>query len=593
MTPVWLRALAVALFGAAVALVLSAQTPKLCTYAGTVVESTTGAGIRRALIQVTGVPSAETALPPPNEQPPVPQPPFSASAFSDAGGAFRFDNLKCGDYGVTAMHPGYIPSGPPLALASSIHDARLKLDKLGVIEGTVTDSDGLPLRHIDVVALRVHIQDGARAIETSRNVSTDDRGRYRLWNLEPGNYYIKAAGRSGGTITYPGDRPPIFVDYESFVPVYYGGANSLALAMPIPIRSGSEERADLTLVLAPAHRVRGRLLNLTRGEAVHFEVLNGDEEVGTARVTVNPHTGAFQLHDLATGSYALRVTQGNAARGEVRITLGDVDLQDVQLELAPAVELKLRLNVANPPADAVGEPVGALAQDQVPSLMDRQGRLVGSLGVNRARLKPCIATLAPMLGTAHRITSHSAENDAEGELVFHGILPGRYRISFTCGGAYVTSAQWASTDLLANPVLTILPGVEPAPIEVNARFGGGTLEVEVGPGTTGRIGRPGLLLVPLFVDSTGPSVAYTYGPALDVEQAAVESGGNTAAQHEGGSLPFIVPNLAPGDYEVFAFRDLEGVEYQNPEFLRTLTGGTSVHVEDGKTTKLTVSRLRQ
>ena len=163
----------------------------------------------------------------------------------------------------------------------------------------------------------------------------------------------------------------------------------------------------------------------------------------------------------------------------------------------------------------------------------------------------------------------------DGEFVFKDVLPGSYRLAFYCSAGYVTSAVWGETDLLANPTFSIQPGAALAPIEVGARFSGSSLsgEMKLAESSTGK--PPGVLLVPQFANATGPVTeqAFQYG--------------------QGDSRPyrFSFRGLAPGDYLVFAFASLEEIEFRNPEFLRGLNGGTSVHIEESGQSNITITSL--
>lgn len=170
------------------------------------------------------------------------------------------------------------------------------------------------------------------------------------------------------------------------------------------------------------------------------------------------------------------------------------------------------------------------------------------------------------------------ENVDNGEVTFTDVLPGSYRLAFNCFIGYVTSAHLGGTDLLANPVLTIAPGVAPPTIEVAARFGGGTLSVTLKGGDAAKDAQTGILLVPQFASAMGP----------------VAMGGANAQNDQPdapGSAVYEFRNLAPGTYAAYALAKLSDVEFRNPEFVSGLTGGTSVEIADGKQAQLTLTSV--
>jgi len=130
-----------------------------------------------------------------------------------------------------------------------------------------------------------------------------------------------------------------------------------------------------------------------------------------------------------------------------------------------------------------------------------------------------------------------------------------------------------STDLLANHNWTIVPGVVPPPIEVTVRQGGGTItgKVTVEENSTDSVPITAALVVPLFLSATGPQLTPL-----------------TFFRSPQAGLSFSLGGLAPGDYSVYLLRD-SNVPYRDPSYLRSLTGGTPVRVEDDSTVQVTLS----
>jgi hypothetical protein len=52
---------------------------------------------------------------------------------------------------------------------------------------------------------------------------------------------------------------------------------------------------------------------------------------------------------------------------------------------------------------------------------------------------------------------------------------------------------------------------------------------------------------------------------------------------------FEFSNLTPGEYKIYTFPKFEDVGFRNPAFLRALSGGTRVHIEDGEIAELTIT----
>jgi hypothetical protein len=133
-----------------------------------------------------------------------------------------------------------------------------------------------------------------------------------------------------------------------------------------------------------------------------------------------------------------------------------------------------------------------------------------------------------------------------------------------CFDAYLVSATYGTQDLAAHPDVVISSG-SALPFEIVSAHGGGTVtaKVESAP-------KPGAMIL-LFP----------------------QGGGDPIASVDDRSNEFEFRNVAPGAYVAYAFSNIEDVEYRNPEFIRTLTGGVPVQVEDGKAQKITIPGVTQ
>ena len=110
------------------------------------------------------------------------------------------------------------------------------------------------------------------------------------------------------------------------------------------------------------------------------------------------------------------------------------------------------------------------------------------------------------------------------------------------------------------------------PIELIAKQGGGRVHGQAPSDSASKQLSIHVLLVPQFAGSSGPILVRGFD----------RSGVNTGFQ-------FSADSLAPGVYLVYAFLNDDDIEYRNPQFLRTLTGGVSVQVEDGSDKEITIT----
>jgi hypothetical protein len=107
----------------------------------------------------------------------------------------------------------------------------------GVISGRILDPAGRPTAAVLVTAARVFYQDGRPILGPVKSTSTDDRGDYRLFWLEPGDYLVTAE-KSLPTGPAKG---------------YFPGGDDARAAIGVNVREGTESsRIDFSLGRIPA-----------------------------------------------------------------------------------------------------------------------------------------------------------------------------------------------------------------------------------------------------------------------------------------------------------------------------------------------------
>lgn len=520
--------------------------------AGTVLNSVTGEPVKGALVTLTGPVDSPAKGRRTNQ-------PRSGPGVVRAGGAgeYQFAELPKGQYFLTAQKPGFTPHmAKPgdtadftgsLDLNDSVSGHTILLDPLGVIEGTIVNQYGDPLGNVSVGLFQYSLRDGAHYMDACRTAVTNDRGRFRIWDLPPGKYYVKAMGRAGGTAAYVGDSGVRYDSWEGFRPVYFGGTREMSSATPLTIAAGTQARADFTVAVEPTYKIRGVLQNFTGRQPVSFELLAGEGNTQPSRVSLNATNGRFSVDDVPSGRYTLRATIGMEARGETAVNVQGEDANDISIALAEPVTVTTR--VVGPAPDL--------------------GNISGEPGSNLrmpARRFCNVNFREP--GTESQI-GFTAVSGEDPEFPSNRVFAGQYRLSFSCPGGYVVSAVWGSSDLLANPEITIQPGQPPPPIEINMKAGGSLrvkLAIPLAQGT-------GVLLVPEFTTSTGPVSRTSPVPRAQ------------------DNLVVAFADLAPGDYVAYALPDLQSLEYRRPEFLHGLTGGTNVHIDEGQASGITLTAL--
>ncbi len=130
---------------------------------------------------------------------------------SDGAGKFAFNGLPEGQYWISASRPGFsTPAGRrlfPLRAGEIKTDFEIKLVQLGFISGQVTDQDGDPVFGARIQAMRPEYAGTQRLVDSpgATPVVSDERGNFRILNVDQGRYYVMAQNRKRAR--FPRYRP--------------------------------------------------------------------------------------------------------------------------------------------------------------------------------------------------------------------------------------------------------------------------------------------------------------------------------------------------------------------------------------------------
>ena len=158
---------------------------------GVVVTEGAGTAVRRARVTLTG---GEIRTP--------------RSVVTNDEGQFGFVALPAGRYTMTASKAGYVNitygakrpgrPGTPIQLADGqkLEKANINLPRGSVVTGIVVDENGEPSPGTQVRVMRYVMRTGEKTLEQSGQDQTDDRGIYRVYGLQPGEYLVSASPRN-------------------------------------------------------------------------------------------------------------------------------------------------------------------------------------------------------------------------------------------------------------------------------------------------------------------------------------------------------------------------------------------------------------
>jgi protocatechuate 3,4-dioxygenase beta subunit len=306
----------------------------------------------------------------------------TAPAETDARGRFALDQLVPGDYRVRAFKRGYIATTPgqgrsaidylltdgpregrliTVGRGQTVESIELLLGRGASIAGTVVDEFGEPMQDVAVNVLELRVVAGrtrALRVSSSRGVNgrTDDRGRYRLYGLHPGNYIVQAtAGNMLSTTT-------------GYVPIFYPGTPTIDFAVATKLDAdASVAGVDLSLIPQPTRRIRGIVLTPlgtpARPATLTMSRRSSAVQEDAVRTGTSPD-GTFAFNNVQPGEYIVQATTTDRTPGsavvavarqfaEAVVTVGSDDPSPVQLRLSPGATLMGRVvfeGIASPPA---------------------------------------------------------------------------------------------------------------------------------------------------------------------------------------------------------------------------------------------------
>jgi len=506
-----------------------------CSIEGQVIDAITGEPLKKAELTLRGAN--------------MPGTPYGA--VSDAGGKFVIGDIDPGEYRLSANRNGFVHQeygahgngipGRILALSASdkLTGLVFKMMPQAVITGHVLDEDGDPVARVRVEALQYRYMRGRKQLLPAGLASTDDLGEYRIFGLRAGKYLLRATYRSSMGLTTAVGRDSVNGNRsdseEGYAPVYYPGATESSGAAPLNLVPGAEMRgADIRLMKTRTVRIRGRVIAPTgRGRQESMVVLMPREEgavfqPGGRMMSSTDAQGRFEMHGITPGSYVLAAVWGNEGRysGHQQIDVGASDIDDIQVNLIPPADLSAQVKV---------EGNAQVQLDQV-----------------HVALTP--ATPGAMGGSY-------ATADVDGNLTFKNVAPGSYQPTVSVPpGLYVKSIRHGDTDAIESGI-DVSQGAGGL-LQITLSAAGAQVDGSV---TTDK-GEP----------STGATVTLVPGGPRRMSSMFFK----TANTDQSGRFSF--KDVAPGEYKVYAWDQIDAGAAQDPDFVKPFDNNAKeVKLEEG------------
>jgi Carboxypeptidase regulatory-like domain len=465
--------------------------------------------------------------------------PGVGEATTDEAGRFKIANVSPGKHSIHAVRTGMatlaedrssetVVIGP----GEDLRNLRLRLAPFGIISGEIRDDQGAPLSGASVRALAMSYQQGrqvfaapslaARILNSS--TETDEKGAYRL-DLPPGAYYICAQYRTS-TVNEDG-AARVLIDRQK---VCYPGTADMALAETVTVNGQENSGIDFRMArLNELHRIyvrlegRGQIALNTALAGVQIAELRDRESLerfpvlGSVRQGLGSAGQSLVIDGVPNGSYDLLVDGlmegGRRGRAITHVDIRGADLHDVVVTLQPARDIAGRV--------VIGDPAGSHTS-----------------------------------GLTVRVGSRSANVATDGTFVIPNVLSGFYSVgvdglppdAFIADIRYDgTSVLEAAHDLNGPEIQT---GSASSPLEIVLSYNGGAVDGVIDAGV--KAAGASVVLVP----ATHRRFVQSYYKAVIAGPAGA----------------FSLKGVPPGQYQLFAWRNVPDTAWMNPEFMSRWEG---------------------
>jgi protocatechuate 3,4-dioxygenase beta subunit len=518
----------------------SAPVEKPSSVAGTVVKEPGSQPLKKVLIQLIAEDQKTGG---------------NYTASTDADGHFRIESVVPGRYRLYLEKTGLVEINSrglksdlsvfTVQAGQSLDDLQLRMLPTAIITGRITDEDGDPMSNVRVIVQRK--KPGKSSRETTGGEATNDLGEYRLAGLFPGQYWVVAM------------PPPDFRDYEQPHPkslpenpqneaqpdtryrtTYYPGTYDAMQASAITLKAGDEMPVNFTLEPSRTYRVHGIVTGVTTGQKPIVELIPKAGDAMHAN-EVGPD-GQFELRGVGTGSYVIRASAGTdsqtlTAQQDLSVVAADVE----GVKLTPMASFKISGHLY-----VEGKPVGDLTQYSV--------NLRGAVSPEENSLFP-----------SQEFFGVNAAVDRFGNFEWKTVNPGNYTVQVYGGnghGLFMKSLRLDGKD-----VETGFTASGPATLDVVISFKGGIIE-----GTVVEREKD------VDEDHAVPNATVVAVPEEKFRKLPDHFGIGSSDQHG----RFTIRGLAPGNYTLYSWQDIEDGVYHDTDFLKSqVANGKAVKIEEG------------
>jgi hypothetical protein len=381
---------------------------------------------------------------------------------------------------------------------------------------------------------------GNPRLTLSASAITDDRGQYRIFWVDPGDYFVNA----GFTPLQTAGEPEESTTRPTYAPVYFPGVNDPEGTKPIRVALGREiNGVDFRLRRQDLATVSGYVTSAVTRKPISAAItLSPVEEANVGRHQAQSSAeGTFGIRDVAPGSYIVSARSGGSAvfAGFQRIRIPSV--------IRPFLDLRLILNP--------GRPV--------------HGRIYFSGAESSGDFRRMRVALASI----DFLSPVAVSPQADGQFSIADVFPDEYLLTVTDlpDDVYVAAARYGSVDALEAAV-SIRNNDAASALQILLDSRGGRLTSAVFDRENRPLPRAQVVLVPDATRRHRPD-----------QYRVIRAGDDGRVTIRG---------IPPGDYKVLAWENIEPNAHLNREYLRSYEDfGIAVRIASGDNSPVAVRSI--